>query len=150
MFVDHCNLVKNPHKPTRRPFKSKIYYQIRNANTFLLLSELFRQEHSGDNILLSRCRNSVLKKQLVLLCTFVHSFSPTRFYSKYVTISENHQITEWSWLKGMLSDHLHQCPFLSRVSRFSCPGTCPDGFWTYSRMETPQPPWTACDQSISQ
>lgn len=82
MFVDHCKLVKNPHKPTRRPFKSEVYYQIRYANTFLLLSELFRQEHSGDNILLSRCRSSVLTKQPVLLRTFVHTFfSPTRFYS---------------------------------------------------------------------
>lgn len=50
MFVDYCKPVKNPNKPTRKPFKSKVYYQIRYANTFLLLSELFRQEHSEDNL----------------------------------------------------------------------------------------------------
>lgn len=67
----------------------------------------------------SRCRSRVLKKQLVLLHTLVlvrtFFFSPTKFYTKFVNISENDKITEWSRLEGMLPGHLLQCPFSSRA-----------------------------------
>lgn len=42
MFVDCCEPVKNPPKPTKKPFKSEVYYHLRCANTFLLLSYLDR------------------------------------------------------------------------------------------------------------
>lgn len=59
-----------------------------------------------------------------------------------------HRTTKWLRLAGTSKGHLVQHPAQAGSIRASCPGPCPDYFWTSPSRKTPQPLWATCASAL--
>jgi len=62
---------------------------------------------------------------------------------------KDYRITESLRLEGTPGGHLAQPADQAGSPTASCPGLCPDGFWPFPRLETPQPLCATCASAWS-
>lgn len=146
MLVDYCKPVKNPHKPTgNTEYTINLEYTTRYCVLIPSFSWVTYLDRSIRSILkriyylvgveVGCWRNSLCF--CILSCLFILFFSPQSFIASmwiFQRIAKSQNGQGW---KGCCQVTCSNTPSQAGLSRVSCPGTCPDGFCTFARMETP-------------